>query len=146
MRASRWAHVSREMHYRWMRNDPSYPSRFREAESMAAHRLEDEAVRRASEGVSRAVWHKGKIVGYETVCSDSLLMFLLKANNPEKFKERSEVTTVEWDGSLDQLTTPQLERLRDQFRAIAEAGRLKQLEAGAVIDVESAPTGTETEA
>lgn len=52
--------------------------------------LEDEAVRRGHEGVRKAIRYKGKIVGYETEFSDTLLMFQIKAGNPEKYRERTD--------------------------------------------------------
>lgn len=71
--------------------DPDYAERFRATEQKSARTLEDEAVRRAHEGLRKAVRYKGRIVGYETEYSDTLLLALLKATNPEKFKDRSSV-------------------------------------------------------
>jgi hypothetical protein len=39
-----------------MHHDPSYPTRFRQAEMQAARTLEDEAARRAHEGLRKPVW------------------------------------------------------------------------------------------
>jgi hypothetical protein len=56
--------------------------------------LEDEAVRRAHEGVRKPVLYKGKQVFvegrplYETQYSDQLLMFLLKAYDRERFGDQ----------------------------------------------------------
>jgi hypothetical protein len=85
-KAARWARISRTAHYNWMALDPTYPPRFAEAQRRAVRSLEDEAVRRGREGVRRAVYHKGKIVGYETEYSDSLLLAVLRANDPGKFQ------------------------------------------------------------
>lgn len=96
-RASRHAQLDRTTHYSWMETDPSYPARFKVAEARAARALEDEAVRRAHEGVRRPVLHKGKQVYiggeplHEVEYSDRLLMFLLEANNPDKFRRRSDM-------------------------------------------------------
>ena len=52
---------------------------------MAADILEDEVDRRAVEGVEKPVgWHKGKPGGYVREYSDTLLIFLLKGDRPEK--------------------------------------------------------------
>ena len=48
----------------------------------------------AHEGLRKPVWYKGKIVGYETEYSDTLLLAVLKANNPDKFRDRLEQTNV----------------------------------------------------
>src|SRR5579871_5668868 len=60
----------------------------RQAEMQAARTLEDVAVRRAHEGLRKPVWFKGKIVGYETEYSDTLLLAVLKANNPENWEKQ----------------------------------------------------------
>jgi hypothetical protein len=86
--AARWAKIHRQTHYDWLDNDPAYKPAFQEAERRGARSLEDEAVRRAHEGIRKAVRYKGRIVGYETEYSDSLLTTLLKGNNPDKFKDR----------------------------------------------------------
>lgn len=53
--------------------------------------LEDEAWRRAVEGVEKRVVSAGQDLGTETVYSDTLLTLLLKANLPEKYRERVDV-------------------------------------------------------
>ena len=99
LKASRWAKLNRAAHYHWMRGDPAYPALFAEAEARAARVLEDEAVRRAHDGVREAVWHKGKIVGYQLKHSDVLLIFLLKGLKPEKYRERFDHQLTGKDGA-----------------------------------------------
>jgi hypothetical protein len=91
LKAARWAKVSRNAHYVWLKEDPTYPQRFREATEAASRTLEDEAVRRAHEGLRKAVRYKGKVVGYETEYSDGLLAKLLDATNPEKFRSAARI-------------------------------------------------------
>ncbi len=45
--------------------------------------LINEARRRAYEGIDDAIYHKGDVVGFRKIYSDSLLMFLIKARRPE---------------------------------------------------------------
>jgi hypothetical protein len=52
--------------------------------------LEDEAVRRAYHGNDRPVTFQGKVTDTFKEYSDNLLMFMLKARRPDKFKERFE--------------------------------------------------------
>jgi len=80
--------------------------------------LEDEAVRRAREGVRRPVRYKGKIVGYETDYSDQLLVFLLKNWAPDKYREQLGVK-FEWDGDPAKLNPQQQERLMTYLASIA---------------------------
>jgi hypothetical protein len=81
-RAAVAAHLSRRIHYRWLENDPAFQVACARTEREAAQVLEDEARRRAFEGVLKAVYYKGKVVGYELQYSDRLMIQLLKANHP----------------------------------------------------------------
>jgi hypothetical protein len=102
--------------------------------------LEDEAVRRAVDGVRKPIFYKGKpirICGeivYETEYSDTLLIQLLKAYYPEKFGDKPQVQV--WNGDLDTLTDQQLETLLAQFKAMlpaneqANGATIRQLTAG----------------
>lgn len=72
--------------------------------------LEEEARRRAVEGVTRERYDKeGQLIAVETEYSDQLLTLLLKANKKSKFGERagSANVNVNWDD----LTSEQLERI-----------------------------------
>ena len=77
--------------------DADYAEAFRIAETRAMRSLEDEAVRRAHDGIRKPVWYKGRIVGYETEYPDALLLALLKAGNPEKFRDRSRAKSASRD-------------------------------------------------
>ena len=89
--ACRWCKLSRQAHYNWLNQDPTYPPRFENAKQRAAQTLEDEAIRRAHDGTRKPVFHKGKIVGYVQEYSDSLMQTLLKASNRAKFGDRTQV-------------------------------------------------------
>ena len=56
------AQVDRTTIYRWRDSDPVFAAALDEADLMAAERLEQEARRRAVEGVEKPVWHKGQMV------------------------------------------------------------------------------------
>ena len=53
--------------------------------------LEPEAIRRAVEGVEKAVYYQGEPVGTVREYSDTLLIFLLKGWKSDRYKERREV-------------------------------------------------------
>jgi hypothetical protein len=80
--------ADRRQHYRWLKSDARYAAAFAEAEEEAVDALELEARRRAQIGWDEPVYHGGKPVGSIRRYSDSLLMFLLKAARPEKYRER----------------------------------------------------------
>ena len=53
--------------------------------------LEDEAWTRAVDGRSRPIFQGGVCVGYVQIYSDSLLITLLKAHRPEKYRENMKI-------------------------------------------------------
>lgn len=59
-----------------------------QAYSDAAWLLEDEATRRARDGVDEPIFYKDVLIGSQKKYSDTLLMFLLKGNRPEKFSDK----------------------------------------------------------
>lgn len=82
------ADCARYSHYLWLRDDPGYAEAFRKAKELACDSLEDEAVRRAHEGIDKPVYQGGKKVGVVREYSDTLLIFLLKGAMPDKYRER----------------------------------------------------------
>lgn len=67
--------------------DETFDEGYKEAEAIALGLLEEEARRRALEGVDRPVYQQGNLVGYEKVYSDRMLEILLKAHAPEKYRD-----------------------------------------------------------
>lgn len=87
--------VSRQCHYNWLYHDDDeqrtlYRDAFEECQTIVSSILEDEAWRRAVDGVDSPVVFRGEITGTYKEYSDSLLTLLLKANNPDKYKDRSQ--------------------------------------------------------
>lgn len=92
------AGVSRRVVYDWKGNDPSFLEAFEEAELASTEALEEEARRRAAIGTEEPVWHNGQQVGTVRKYSDTLLIFLLKARNPSKYRERWQLQHAGADG------------------------------------------------
>jgi hypothetical protein len=84
--------IDRTTHYKWLKADEVYTAAFKEARDMGGDVLEDEAVRRAHDGVDEPVFYQGEVCGVVRKYSDSVLMFLLKGAKPDKYKDRAEVT------------------------------------------------------
>lgn len=80
--------------FRWRQNDPEFAKDFDAAIEDAADTIEAEAMRRAVQGFDEPVWFKGEKVGTTRKHSDYLLGLLLKANKPEKYRERVDQTTT----------------------------------------------------
>ena len=72
---------------------------------MGADTLEDEAVRRAKDGVEKPVYQGGKLVGHVQEYSDTLLIFLLKGARPEKYRDRVQQELSGPGGQTIQLIT-----------------------------------------
>jgi len=81
--AAKEAGVSRAIAYRWRQRSPKFAAAWDEAVAEGIDRLEDEAHRRAVEGVERPVYQGGVRVGEIKAYSDSLLTLLLKSRRPE---------------------------------------------------------------
>ena len=72
--------------------DPVFAAGLDLARRMAAETLEAEVIRRAMHGVEEPVgWYQGKAGGMIRRYSDNLLMFKLKGEMPEKYKDRVEL-------------------------------------------------------
>jgi hypothetical protein len=81
--------ISRREWYRTRDEDAEFRKAWDAALELGTDALEDEAVRRAHEGTLRPVFYQGQECGAIREYSDTLLIFVLKARRPEKFKERS---------------------------------------------------------
>jgi len=69
------------------RNDEEFAEAWEFALESAAHVLEEEAIRRAYDGVLEPIFYKGEVAGYKTNHSDTLLMFLLRGLKPGVYRE-----------------------------------------------------------
>jgi len=65
---------------------------------------------------------------YETEYSDSLLQFLLKANNPDKFKDRSQMDVnfpTRWEDLPESIQAEIIENLNARVQALEAEERAK---------------------
>lgn len=88
--AARAAKCHRSAHYEWL-NDPAYAEAFLAAQEEAVEALELEARRRAEKGVVKPVYYQGEVCGTVREYSDTLLIFLLKAARPEKYRDNARI-------------------------------------------------------
>jgi len=86
------AGIKRRTAFYWRSTRAEFKRAWDEALSAAASMLEDEALRRAREGVEKPVYQAGALVGTVQEYSDVLTIFLLKAANPNKYRERVALT------------------------------------------------------
>jgi hypothetical protein len=97
-RAANMADVSRSQVYLWREIDELFAEGWERALKVGAEALEDEARRRAFEGVLEPVFHLGQEVATIRKYSDTLAIFLLKGALPDKYRENSK---VELTGNLN---------------------------------------------
>lgn len=100
------AGIARKTIYLWRSADPAFVADEQAAYEAGIDALEDEARRRAYEGVDKPVYQKGERVGLIREYSDTLLIFLLKGGRPDKFRERQDVNhsgTVGMSITIDDL-------------------------------------------
>lgn len=104
--AARAAKMDRAAHYHWLHHDENYVRAWEVACVMAAENLEDEAVRRAYEGVPEPVVFQGNFTYPHKnddgspdldrpLCvrkySDTLLALLLKGKKPEVYRDKQDI-------------------------------------------------------
>ena len=139
LRAARAAKVARSLHYRWLREDPTYPARFREAQQLGVRMLEDHAVKLAFEGTKRLVTYKGRPVKdpetggwlYETTFDGQMVQFLLKNYDRKRFGDKIDTTFgPNWSGNIDDLPEELLKQIAESLEAQIAAAAQKQLDAG----------------
>lgn len=86
--ACKHIHLERRTFYHWLKNDEQFAKEFNVRKNIIITFLEDEAYRRAVIGTEKPVYQGGVEVGRITEYSDTLLALLLKANAPEKYKDK----------------------------------------------------------
>jgi hypothetical protein len=88
------ADIARRTVYEYRDRDPDFAAEWDEAQEQYVNKLEEEADRRAHDGVENPVYQGGELVGFKREYSDTLLIFRLKALKPDKYREnvRQEIT------------------------------------------------------
>lgn len=126
------ADVHRSTVYEWRSEDPEFARAMEQAQIEASDYLEEEARRRAVVGTEEPVF--GRIgrdqdgeIGTIRRYSDSLLIFLLKGNRPDKFRERIEHSgqvrhDVSVQPDLSKLSAEDLAKLKSIAGKLAAGG------------------------
>ena len=86
--AARAARASRSRAYQLKAADPGFAAEWADALETATDALDAEARRRALEGVETPHFHQGRVAGTVRKYSDPLLMFLLHAHRPDRYRDR----------------------------------------------------------
>lgn len=126
--AAKKAGRARATVYEYRHAEPDFAAAWDEAVKVADELMEAEARRRAVEGTLKPVFHRGEIVGKVREYSDTLLIFLLKAHNPAKYRDNPRITVggepgnpVKHEHEHTLTITEQIEAdLADAFAKVAE--------------------------
>jgi hypothetical protein len=129
------AGTSRTRVYELRKVDPAFSAAWAEAEDIAADRLEDEARRRAVEGVPEPVVSGGKLVRDDSGqpiavrrYSDGLLMALLKARRPPRDRSiRFRLPLLQSAGDAPNAIASIAAAVAEDVITPAEAGNLSKL-------------------
>lgn len=91
-KAARDAGIDLKTGYNWRHDetDVEFQTALRVALELGLHRAEDEGWERAIDGWEEPVYQAGRLVGTKLVKSDTMLIFMMKGNLPEKYRERFE--------------------------------------------------------
>lgn len=89
--AARSIGLTRRAVYFAYEEEPDFAKEWDEAKAEGVEFLEAEAQRRAFEGTNKPVFHMGMQCGTVREYSDTLTIFLLKAHNPERFRENHKI-------------------------------------------------------
>ena len=87
------AKMTAKHHYTSISQSEIYRDCYAQAQKLFVERLEREVTRRAIEGWDKPVVSAGKLVCFERVYDTKLMEILLKANAPEKYRDRIDVTS-----------------------------------------------------
>lgn len=92
------AGVDRTTALRWKNEDPEFRKAWEDAVEAGADVLEDEAFRRARDGVQKPVYQGGELVGHVQEYSDTLMQLLLRGRRPGRYKDRVSTELTGKDG------------------------------------------------
>lgn len=98
--------IARQTAYEWRSEIPPFAEAWDKAMRVGVTALEDEAHRRAFEGFDKPIVHQGVVMDTVKEYSDTLAIFLLKAHNPEKYRENSRVDLTSSDGTMTPADAP----------------------------------------
>jgi hypothetical protein len=97
MSAVKASGLSRSHWYAMRRRSKPFAEAWRKALDEGVDRLEEEAQRRALSGSRQPVFYQGKRVGSVHRYSDTLLMFLLRAHRPQRYRDGADTMEAEDD-------------------------------------------------
>ena len=129
--AAKAAGINRTYAYKLKSEDDEFAAAWDEAVESSTDAAEAEAFRRAVKGTVKPVFHMGKKVGGIREYSDTLLIFLLKAHRPEKYRDAVKVTGSGKNGEIEHAVAGEVKHSVDEstagtiFDILASVGAIK---------------------
>jgi len=124
-RAAIAAGVSYRNVYHHRSVDPDFAALWDEAREMSKDVLAHEARRRAVDGVAEAVYYQGEVVGTVQRYSDTLLIFLMKGEMPDKYADRRQISGPDGGPLRITHTGEELRALPDDELAAQYAAKIR---------------------
>lgn len=116
--------ISRSQYLTWVKEDAQFAADYNQAKEAAIELLESEARRRAYNGVTTTRYTKsGEPYDY-TEYSDTLMIFLLKAANPQKYRDNSRVEVTGADGGPIQIREVEIIKSYDTLPTLPKTNTL----------------------
>lgn len=94
----------------WRKRYPEFDDACNLAYDCGTDKIEDEAKRRAVEGVVEEIFRGDVVVGEKTIYSDTLMIKLLEARRPDKFRSRVSVDSRNLNANVE-ITPSRFEEL-----------------------------------
>jgi len=94
------AGITRQAAYNYRHEDAEFAAKWDQALQVGICTLEDEAVRRARDGVEEPIYQRGEYMGTMRRYSDTLLIFLLKSHKPSVYNTPQRVEGTGPDGAI----------------------------------------------
>ncbi len=105
------ANLSRDHVYDVRRANKEFARRWDEAFDIGYDAMEEEAQRRAYEGVDKPIYKNGFLVDVVKETSDSLMMFLLKGRRRRVFGDKQEINVNRSDAPYAKMTDEEIDEL-----------------------------------
>lgn len=105
------ANLSRDHVYDVRRANKEFAKRWDEAFDLGYDAMEEEAQRRAFEGVDRPIYKNGFLVDVVKETSDTLMMFLLKGRRRRVFGDKQEINVNRGDSPYAKLSDEELDEM-----------------------------------
>lgn len=98
--SAKTAGITRQTAYDYRRDNVEFAAKWDRAIEIGIATLEDEAIRRARDGVDEPIYQRGEYMGTVKKYSDTLLIFMLKTRKPKVYNPPQEIKGTGEGGAI----------------------------------------------